>query len=82
MASKLVIKNGIASGVYDDRLLPIYEVLGVPQITRASVVEYDHERRQWVARACDRQGSLIAAAPTRAQAIALEVKALESRLCI
>ena len=80
MANKLVIKNGIAHGVYDDRLLPLYEALGIPIITRASTVEFDHDQRRWVARRCDRQGSLIASGLTRAEVLAAEVADIEGGL--
>jgi hypothetical protein len=80
MANKLVIKNGVATGVYDDRLIPLYEALGVCKILRASTVEFNHDTRQWQARACDRQGTLIASGVTRSEVIKAEIDYLERGL--
>jgi len=77
MASKLTIKNGVAVGVYDDRLLPLYMALGSIKIDRASTVEYDHVRGEWVARACDRIGTRIASGQMRSDVIAAEIAFLE-----
>jgi len=79
MASKIVIRLGVASGVYDDRLLGLYEALGVPVIRRASDVEFDHDRRCWVARSAS-DGAIIATGRNRAEVIAAEVEFLERGL--
>lgn len=46
---KVVIRNGKASFVYDDALHATLGKLGRVSITRASNVEYDHERGGWMA---------------------------------
>jgi hypothetical protein len=79
MASKLVIRSGVAVGVYDDRLRPIYAALGRVEITRASDVEYDAASQSWVA--LDRlTGKVIACGPSRGDVIKQEVIVLEGRL--
>jgi len=50
MATKLIIKNGTAEGVYDDRFRALYEALGVMHIRRASEVDYDDTTGDWIAR--------------------------------
>ena len=80
MASKIVIKNGIAEGVYDDRLLPIYKALGSHmRIERASEVEFNHDLRMWVARELS-TGQVIASAPNRSEVLKREVEILEGKL--
>jgi len=79
MASKLVIKSGIAEGVYDDRLLPLYEALGMPVITRASNVEYSHVLKLWVA-VHVRRGGVIASGKDRREVIAREIEVIEGGL--
>lgn len=77
MASKIVLKDGIAAGVYDDRLLPIYRALGVVAVSRASNVEF--EGGQWVARSVS-TGRVLGSSPDRRDAIKQEIEALERGL--
>lgn len=79
MATKLVVKSGQLVGVYDDRLRPIYEALGTLRVKRASEVEYDDARGEWVATSCE-TGEEIASGQDRGQVIAAEVRWLEARL--
>ena len=79
MANLLVVKNGIAEGVYDDRLLPLYEALGMPIISRASSCEYSPVLGLWVAVDL-RTGRKIAYAKKRADCLRDEVAYLEGKL--
>jgi len=78
MASKIVVRDGVARSVYDDRFAPIYAALGRGlDVERASDVEY--EGGAWVARLRD-SGRVISAGPSRAAVIAAEVAYLEGVL--
>ncbi len=79
MASKVVIRNGTAETVYDDRWRVIMEALGGLQITRASEVEFDPESGDWIA-TLPGTTQVIARGPNRAAVIAAEVEYLEARL--
>lgn len=77
MATKIRInQSGIATGVYDDRLIPIYRALGVPVINRASEVEYDQAKQVWIAKDVH-SGAVLAIDENRAECIKQEVQALE-----
>lgn len=77
MASKLVIRDGQAAMVYDDRFRAILEALGPMTVTRASEVEY--ESGDWVAR-LPGTGQEIARGRIRSEVIAAEVRYLECRI--
>jgi hypothetical protein len=77
MASKLVIRRGIVLSVYDDRLLPLYEAIGVRTITRASEVEFNHDTRLWEAIS---EGRVIASGAVRSEVIKREIEYLEGGL--
>lgn len=78
MASKIVVRDGVARSVYDDRFALIYAALGRSlDVERASDVEY--EGGAWVAR-LRASGAVIAAGPVRADVIAAEVAYLEGVL--
>lgn len=79
MATKLVIRDGLAVGVYSDRWRPILEALGAMQVTRASEVEYEPESGDWVA-TLPGTTTEIARGRNRADVIAAEVAYLEDRL--
>lgn len=79
MATIIKVQQGIAISVYDDRLRPIYQALGIQEITRASNVEWEAEKSAWVARD-PQSGDIIAYGPDRAEVIRLEVMALESKI--
>lgn len=79
MATKLVIEGSSVRGVYDDRLRPIYEALGLLRVKRASEVEYSEERGEWIAVSAE-TGEEIAHGPDRGEVIAAEVRWLEARL--
>lgn len=77
--SRAAVRDGSVVAVYDDRWLPILEALGTPAIERATDVEWDHTRGEWVAthRAT---GIVIARGRERARVIQAEVAWLEARL--
>lgn len=79
MATKLVIRNGTANTVYDDRWRPILEALGGLQINRASEVEFDPASGDWIA-TLPGTTQVIARGRNRAAVIAAEVAYLEARL--
>jgi hypothetical protein len=80
MATKIVIKAGVAVSVYDDRFAPIYAALGLQvEITRASDVEFDHDLRKWVAVECA-SGKVIASGDSRGEVIRAEIVYLERGL--
>lgn len=79
MASKVHITDGAAHGVYDDRLAPLYHALGLPEIKRATDVEYDPASQEWVATHRDTK-TVIASGPVRAEVIAREVSWLEDKI--
>lgn len=76
MATKILIKDGKAHAVYDDRFRCLMECLGVLQVKRASDVNF--ENGDWVARLPG--GEEIARGKVRADVIAAEVSYLEARL--
>lgn len=75
MATRMQISGGGASGVYDDRWLPLFEALGAPRVERASNVEW--ESGEWVARLPN--GEIIARGRNRAQVIQQEISYLEDQ---
>jgi hypothetical protein len=79
VSTKIAISGGAAVMVYDDRWLPIVRALGAPAIERATDVEWDSARGEWVAthRAT---GTEIARGTCRAHVIQAEVAWLEARL--
>lgn len=77
MACKVVVRNGHAVGVYDDRWSSIYDALGVLEVARASNVEF--ERGVWVARLAN-DGKVIAALRVRSEVIKAEIEYLERGL--
>jgi len=79
MATKLKVDGASLTGVYDDRLAPIYAALGTLRVERASEVEYDDGRGEWVAVSVE-TGEEIACGANRAEVIAAEVRWLEARL--
>lgn len=96
MASKIFIKNGQVTAVYDDRLMPIFKALGDVTIRRASEVEFDDFSENWVAirhtiewEAEQVKGQveadipvsrIIAEGPNRNEVIKQEVQFLESEM--
>lgn len=79
MATRLVVTGAGLTGVYDDRLAPIYAALGTLRVKRASEVEYDDGRGEWVAVSVE-TGEEISSGANRAGVIAAEVRWLEARL--
>jgi hypothetical protein len=80
MANKISIRNGVAVGVYDDRLLPIYKALGSKLVVeRASNVEF-HSRAQWWVAYSAKTGGVIACGPNRSDVINEEIEYLERGL--
>lgn len=78
MAYKIIVRDGVARSVYDDRFAPIYSALGRGlDVERASDVEF--EGGAWVARLRG-SGRVIAVGPARAAVIAAEVAYLEGVL--
>jgi hypothetical protein len=77
MASKIVVRSGVAAGVYDDRWLPMFEALGCVEVARASVVEY--EGGLWVAR-LPGSGEVIASGRIRSEVLRAEIEYLERGL--
>lgn len=78
MATKILIKDGKAHAVYDDRLRPLFESLGLMKVSRASSVEFNAVSGDWVAKAPD--GMVIAWGKKRDEVIQAEVEWLEARL--
>ena len=81
MASRIVIAGGVARGVYDDRLVPIYEALGIPRVERATDVEATESGAgiRWIARE-RKTGHIIDSGPRRQHVIDSEVAYLEANL--
>lgn len=79
MASKITVVNGEVTSVYDDRLAPLFHALGTPDIERATDVEYDPARFEWVATHRE-TGTVIARGLVRADVIRAEVQWLEERM--
>jgi hypothetical protein len=69
------INSGYAQAVYDDRLRPILEALGMMHVTRATDVEFDPETCDWVARLRP-TGQEIARSKSRTECIRAEIKYL------
>ena len=65
--------------VYDDRFAPLLEALGIPNIKRATNVEFNNETQLWEAIHLE-TGVLIASGVNRNEVIAAEVKWLEEKL--
>jgi len=74
---RIVIRGGEASAVYSDASLGLLEALGRVEIRRASEVEWDDARGEWVARS---GGEEIASGRSRRQVVEDEVRILEERL--
>jgi hypothetical protein len=71
-----VTSDGTIHAVYSDQLKNMG--LGDMQVSRASNVEFDHQRQEWEARTPD--GELIASGPKRDEVIRQEVDVIERRL--
>lgn len=83
MASKIFIRGGQVTAVYDDRFMPIFRALGDIHIQRASDVEYDGFK--WVASrenpdVAGPSYQVIAQGPNRNEVIRQEVEYLEKEL--
>lgn len=78
MATKISIKGGTVTAVYDDRFRPLLEAMGVLSVKRASEVEFDEATGDWVATLVD--GTEVGRGKNRADVIAAEVAYLEERL--
>ena len=78
MATKIVIRDGVALGVYDDRFRLLMEALsgGPLVVRRATEVEFDEATGDWVATLL-RTGEVIARGRDRSQVIDAEVAFLE-----
>jgi len=78
MASRIVVRNGIAHGVYDDKFFCIFEALGAgtPIIHRATDVEFDRTTAEWVATHIA-SGKVIGRGKNRSEVIKQEVTWLE-----
>jgi len=68
-----------AAAVYSDSLNKVRQVLGKPDIKRASNVEWDAERELWVAR-LQGTGEIIAEGEDRDEVIRQEVEILNKSL--
>lgn len=79
MANKIVIQDGKASCVYDDRFRPLLEALGVMEVERASEVEFNPNSRKWEATLLA-TGETIASGTNRNDVITAEVAYLEACL--
>lgn len=81
MASKIVIRNGVATGVYDDRFRPIFEAISGGQLVvkRATEVEYDEASGDWVATLLS-TGKVIARGKDRSKVIEEEIRFLETEV--
>ena len=79
MATRIHVHAGRASGVYDDRLAPIYRALGTLHVERATDVEYDPTTQEWVATYRPTR-QVIARHANRAAVIRAEVAWLEQNL--
>ena len=79
MASRIVIRGGETRCVFDPRLLPLLERLGVSSVARATDIEPDLERGEYVA-TFRTTGQEIASGPLtgdRSAVIAQEVRWIE-----
>ncbi len=82
MATKIVVRDGIASGVYDDRWRWLFEAIGGKlDVRRATEVEYDEASGEWVATLLA-DGKVIARGRDRSQVIQEEVAYLERNVII
>lgn len=64
--------------VYNDDLQKARDVLGKPDVKRASNVEWDENRELWVAKLKD-TGEILAEGPNRAEVVKEEVRVLNER---
>lgn len=79
MATKMVIRDGVATGVYDDKWRILFEAMGPLKVERASEVEYDEGTGEWVARLL-KTGQEIARGRDRNEVIRAEVAWLEKEV--
>jgi len=79
MYSIAVNPDGIVRCIYDDALLPVFEALGTPHITRASCVE-PYYGGGWFADMSTIGGSLLGPYRLRSDALAVEVQWLRDNL--
>ena len=79
MATQMIIKDGQASMVYDDRFRPIMEALGVMNVKRATDVEFDAESGDWIATLLE-TNEVIARGKNRSECIQHEVEYLERKM--
>lgn len=78
MATKISLRGGCATAVWDDRFRPIYEALGHMEVKRATEVEFDHSTGEWVAIHLA-SGQIIARGKNRSEVIRQEVGWLERK---
>jgi len=64
-------------GVYNDRIQPLTEALGM-QVSRVSDVVYDHDKKEW--QAFRKDGKLLASSKNRKECVEKEVEELEKSL--
>jgi hypothetical protein len=76
MATRIDIRNGVATCVYDDRFRPLLEALGVMEVHRASEVEFNPQTGEWEAKLLA-TGEIIASGINRNDVITAEVTWLE-----
>ena len=78
MATTIVLGEGKAQAVWDDRWRPLLEALGSLQVERATSIEWEADTRDWVAIHLP-TGTPIARGPHRDAVVAQEVAWLEAR---
>jgi hypothetical protein len=76
MATRIDIRNGVVTCVWDDRFRPLLEALGVMEVHRASEVEFNQQTGEWEAKLLA-TGQIIANGINRNDVITAEVKWLE-----
>ena len=81
MASQILIRDGIATGVYDDRFRPIYEALGVLNVERVTDVDFDPVSGDWIAKLLE-TGEEIGRGKDRGAVIKQEVRFLERKMAL
>jgi len=72
-----VDEAGDTLGVYSDKFIDAYTQMGA-EIQRATNIEFDNERKLWVAILLETQEE-IAACPTREEAIKIELEYLAKK---
>jgi hypothetical protein len=85
MASKIFIRGGQVTAVYDDRFMPLFKALGDIEIQRASNVEFDGQ--WWVAFRPNKGekafgNQILAEGPNRNEVIKQEVEFLEKEMSL